>query len=244
MENADSYISEILSVNERYNRAIYMMPIFESPSMIHLQHRHQILYTLKEKLDAIEPFVLNIRVGGNDLCHVFGFRRHVTQSIHDIRPISDIFSDIITVFGMDYVISGPVWEYYNGSGWDRGLKAELAQDRLCGFTGKTVIHPTRFLWSTIPTAYLRKIMRMPKAILHWEETAPSLVHATDVKKARMNECKTHSNWAMQILMLAEAFPELSTANLLHSDVVPKNTYTRRLFTYENSNRNKRKRQSN
>ncbi len=74
--------------------------------MIHLQHRHQILYTLKEKLDAIEPLVLNIRVGGNDLCHVFGFRRHVTQSIHDIRPISDIFSDIITVFGMDYVISG------------------------------------------------------------------------------------------------------------------------------------------
>ena len=123
LENADSYISEILSVNERYNRAIYMMPIFESPSMIHLQHRHQILYTLKEKLDAIEPLVLNIRVGGNDLCHVFGFRRHVTQSIHDIRPISDIFSDIITVFGMDYVISGPVWEYYNGSGWDRGLKS-------------------------------------------------------------------------------------------------------------------------
>lgn len=71
LENADSYISEILSVNERYNRAIYMMPIFESPSMIHLQHRHQILYTLKEKLDAIEPLVLNIRVGGNDLCHVF-----------------------------------------------------------------------------------------------------------------------------------------------------------------------------
>ena len=67
LENADSYISEILSVNEHYNRAIYMMPIFESPSMIHLQHRHQILYTLKEKLDAIEPLVLNIRVGGNDL---------------------------------------------------------------------------------------------------------------------------------------------------------------------------------
>ena len=43
-----------------------------------------------------------------------------------------------------------------------------------------------------------------KAILHWEETAPSLVHG-NVKKARMNECKTHSNWAMQILMLAEAF---------------------------------------
>ena len=28
----------------------HCLPIFESPSMIHLQHRHQILYTLKEKL--------------------------------------------------------------------------------------------------------------------------------------------------------------------------------------------------
>ena len=204
LENADSYISEILSVNERYNRAIYMMPIFESPSMIHLQHRHQILYTLKEKLDAIEPLVLNIRVGGNDLCHVFGFRRHVTQSIHDIRPISDIFSDIITVFGMDYVISGPVWEYYNGSGWDRGLQAELAQDRLCGFTGKTVIHPNQIPLVNDAYRVSKEDYEDAKAILHWEETAPSLVHG-NVKKARMNECKTHSNWAMQILMLAEAF---------------------------------------
>ena len=180
------------------------MPIFESPSMIHLQHRHQILYTLKEKLDAIEPLVLNIRVGGNDLCHVFGFRRHVTQSIHDIRPISDIFSDIITVFGMDYVISGPVWEYYNGSGWDRGLKAELAQDRLCGFTGKTVIHPNQIPLVNDAYRVSKEDYEDAKAILHWEETAPSLVHG-NVKKARMNECKTHSNWAMQILMLAEAF---------------------------------------
>ncbi len=42
--------------------------------------------------------------------HMFGFRRHANESIHSIRPVSDIFSDIITVYGMDYVISGPVWD--------------------------------------------------------------------------------------------------------------------------------------
>lgn len=52
---------------------------------------------------------------------MFGFRRHANESIHSIRPVSDIFSDIITVYGMDYVISGPVWEYYAGDSWKEGM---------------------------------------------------------------------------------------------------------------------------
>ena len=117
------------------------MPIFESPTIINLQNRYDILYTLKNKLDSIGKYILNIRVGGNDLCHSFGFRRASDETIHDIKPISNIFADIITVFGMDYVISGPVWEYYNGPNWNTGLAKELKLDRLSGFIGKTVIHP-------------------------------------------------------------------------------------------------------
>lgn len=110
LENADSYISEILSVNERYNRAIYMMPIFESPSMIHLQHRHQILYTLKEKLDAIEPFVLNIRVGGNDLCHVFGF-------LPPRYPVDPRYpSDLGYFFGYHYRVWHGLCDFRSGLG--------------------------------------------------------------------------------------------------------------------------------
>ena len=117
------------------------MPIYESASIIDLRTRYDILYGLKEKLSEIEELILNIRVGGNDLCHIFGFRRHDTESIHQIRPISDIFSDIITVYGTDYVVSGPVWEYYNSCNWESGLISEIRDDKLCGFTGKTVIHP-------------------------------------------------------------------------------------------------------
>ena len=98
-----------------------MLPILESPSIVNLQSRSETLYLLKEKLDSVEELVLNIRVGGNDLCHIFGFRRHSDESIHNITPIANIFSDIVTVFGMDYVISGPVWEYYNGEHWSEGL---------------------------------------------------------------------------------------------------------------------------
>lgn len=204
LENADIYIEEIQKQNLMSEQPVYMMPILESPAMIHLQKRHQILYSLKEKLDRIEELVLNIRVGGNDLCHMFGFRRHSDESIHSIRSISDIFSDIITVFGMDYVISGPVWEYYDGTGWDAGLRRELKEDRLCGFVGKTVIHPNQI--DLVNEAYKvsEKDYSDAKAVLKWDEGCPGLVSGS-VARERMNEYKTHSNWAMSIFMLAEAY---------------------------------------
>lgn len=117
-DNASSYIEEMIRANEQASRKLYMMPIYESSSIIDLRHRIDILYDLKDRLSHVEDLVLNIRVGGNDLCHMFGFRRHCDESIHRIRPVADIFSDIITVYGMDYVVSGPVWEYYSGYNWE------------------------------------------------------------------------------------------------------------------------------
>ena len=204
LENADEYIDTILLINRESSQTFYMMPILESPTMISLQNRVHILYTLKEKLDSIKELVLNIRVGGNDLCHMFGFRRSSSESIYQIKPIADILSDIITVFGMDYVISAPVWEYYNGDGWESGLICELQQDKLCGFIGKTVIHPNQI--SVVNKAYRvsEKDYKDAKAILNWDSDSASLVSGS-VDRERMNEYKVHSNWAQKILMLAEAY---------------------------------------
>lgn len=204
LDNADSYIQAITRLNEASDRTVYMMPIFESPSMIHLQDRYHILYTLKEKLDTVSDYVLNIRVGGNDLCHTFGFRRHKDESIHDIKPIANIFSDIITVFGMDYVVSGPVWEYYSGEGWDTGLANELKQDRLCGFLGKTAIHPNQI--EVINEAYKvsRDDYEDAKAVLHWDGDTDKLVSGSSAGE-RMNEYKTHHNWARRVLFMAEYY---------------------------------------
>lgn len=204
LENADEYIEKIITVNKKSDKNIYMMPIFESPTIVNLKERYDILYTLKEKLDKAEELVLNIRVGGNDLCHVFGFRRRSDETIHDIRPVADIFSDIVTVYGKDYVVSGPVWEYYNGDNWEEGLKAELKRDMLCGFTGKTVIHPNQI--EVVNEAYKVSVKDYEdaKAILNWDESRNSLVSGS-VQKERMNEYKTHSNWAEKIIYLAEAY---------------------------------------
>lgn len=204
LENADGYIQELIRINETSDSPVYTMPIFESPSMIDLRHRYEILYTLKDKLDQIEDRVLNIRVGGNDLCHAFGFRRHDDESIHQIRPVANIFSDIITVYGMDYVVSGPVWEYYNSPEWEKGLYHEIADDRLCGFAGKTVIHPGQI--AVVNEAYKvsKKDHQDAAAILNWDRSSHSLV-AGSAGKERMNEYKTHSRWALRTMLLAEHY---------------------------------------
>lgn len=202
--NAGDYIRTALEINQNPGKIYYIMPIMESPAIIDLKKRADILYEIKEKLALIEKFILNIRVGGNDLCHAFGFRRHQNESIHEILPIAGIFSDIITVFGRDYVISGPVWEYYSGQGWEEGLRRELAADRLIGFTGKTVIHPRQIPAVRQAYAVSAEDLNDAKTILNWDDNSASLVSGNSLKH-RMNECKTHANWAEKIIYLSEIY---------------------------------------
>ncbi len=209
LENADAYIQAAIKINESCAKPIYIMPIYESACIVDLQKRYDILYGLKDKLASVEDRVLGIRVGGNDLCHLFGFRRHASESIHQLKPIADIFSDIITVYGLDYVVSGPVWEYYRGADWQQGLRKELSDDRLCGFIGKTVIHPNQI--ELVNTAYqvLESDWNDAHAILDWNPGSRTLVSGSaasgNTANIRMNEYKSHTNWARQTLLMAEAY---------------------------------------
>ncbi len=204
LQNAPAYLHAMAEANHTYNRRFYGMPIMESPSIVDLRTRIDVLYRLKDQLDQIEASILNIRVGGNDLCHLFGFRRHHSETIHQIRPVADIFADIITVFAQNYVVSGPVWEYYSGAGWESGFIQELKEDRLCGFIGKTAIHPRQIPLIREAYAVTREEYEDAKAILGWDESCANYVSG-NTRKERMNEYKTHTNWARKILFLAEAY---------------------------------------
>lgn len=203
LENADAYLSEIQTLNEGRD-SFYIMPILESPAMVRLTDRYRLLYELKSKLDVMEQWVLNIRVGGNDLCNVFGLRRHAYETIYDIRPVADILSDIVTVFGLDYVVSGPVWEYYNGSLWEAGLVNELTKDKLFGFVGKTVIHPKQI--SLVNQSFMIEETDYQDAlkILGWDTDCANLVEGNQAGE-RMNEYKTHFNWAQKTVCLAKTY---------------------------------------
>lgn len=204
LDNATSYIEELRKVNSISPAPIYMMPILESPQMIHLQKRYDILYNIKDQIECVSDLILNVRVGGNDLCHAFGFRRQSTETIYDIRPVANILSDIMTVFGMDYVLSGPVFEYYDGPHWKDGLEREIRKDRLNGFVGKTVIHPKQI--EIVNRGYMVSQSDYDDAssILDWQTDSMLLVSG-NTEKGRMNEYKTHYNWAKRILALHDAF---------------------------------------
>ena len=191
---------QLLRLAEEY----FYMPVFESAAMIPPQTRREALTEVRAQLDTVSGSILNIRVGGNDLSHAFGLRRPANRTIYDLRPVADILIDIVAAFGTQYVVSGPVWEYYSGEGWEEGLRREMELDLLNGFTGKTVIHPNQ-----IPV--VNEMLRVShqdyadaRAILNWDTGSGSLVSASE-DGGRMNEYNTHSRWARRIVLRAERY---------------------------------------
>ena len=183
-----------------------MMPILESEDIIDLSTRTGVLTQLKQKIDAMQEYVLNVRVGGNDFCNAFGLRRHIDETVYDILPVSSLLCDILTVFSRDYVVSGPVWEYYAGEDgrWAEGLKRELKRDLLSGFIGKTVIHPNQIPIVTDALKVNRQDYEDAMEILSWSDGNALLVGGS-ADKARMNEVKTHLRWAKKIAALAAVY---------------------------------------
>lgn len=207
LQNALFYLEALEKANTmQKNHSFYMMPVLEDSFLLSQQTRQAQLEQMKTLFDQIASYVLNVRVGCNDLCHLFGIRRQHHQTIYDILPVSHILSDILTVFQRDYVVSAPVWEYFNDPAgqWKTGLQRELELDLLNGFIGKTVIHPRQI-------AVVNEGLKVRKTdyddacqIIGWDQNNPSFV-AGSVQAQRMNEYKTHHNWAERTLRLAHIY---------------------------------------
>jgi len=204
------YISEFKEVMEKakkdYHTILYIMPIIENKLAMYRQLRMDNLLYINDALREISENVLNIRVGGADFCSIFGIRRSIDECIYDIGVVRSVFSDIINVFGKNYVVSGPVWEYFGkeGEAWESGLTNELKYDRLNGFIGKTSIHPTQV--NTIN----KSLMVSKQDYLDARDILAMNDNVIGVKKSsgensRMNEVKTHRNWANKIISLANLY---------------------------------------
>lgn len=209
----DEYIKQFVKVRDevksKYKTDLYIMPIIENKNTMYRQLRMDNLLYMNDKLRAIQDSVLNIRVGGADFCSVYGIRRSITDDIYDIGVVRSVLNDIMNVFGKSYIVSGPVWEYFENKEdpsderWRVGLQHELYADRLNGFIGKTVIHPSQVLEV------------QSSLVVHKEDYDDAMniigmnANLTGVKKSaagnRMNEVKTHLNWARKIVGLARVY---------------------------------------
>lgn len=206
LTNSQKYIDFFRQVNTIREKPLCFMPILESAQIAYIGTRNQTLTTLKKQLDTVKDYVPNIRVGGNDFCNLFGLRRSVTQNIYQIGVVRSILEDILNVFSQEYVVSGPVWEYFDNhrsDKWKEGLEKELELDRLNGFIGKTAIHPSQ-LPSICNSLRVSKIdYEDALSLLQWEPEHLGVAKSTD--GGRMNEKKCHENWAKKVLCLATVY---------------------------------------
>ena len=139
LENADGFIQEIIKVNEASATPVYTMPIFESPSIIDLRTRYEILYQLKQKLDSVEDNVLNIRVGGNDLCHM-------------ILSLSTVWitSSLVRCGSTIKAVTGK-----------KGCITSLQMTSSAVLSERRSFTPARLKLSTKPTKSRKRIIKMP-----------------------------------------------------------------------------------
>ena len=226
-ENGEAYFAHLKALNEKFGEILYGMPIIEDRTVAFKETRMEQLFGIKAILDRYKELVLNVRVGATDFSACFGARRDVEYTIYDIMTVSDILLDILNLFSRDgdYVVSGPVWEYFKVKKEMRfselpkiniqeslmkreplvgpevdGLMRELILDKANGFIGKTIIHPSHINFVNGILAVTRE---------EYEDAVQVLATSGGVVKSgtanKMNEIGPHRLWAEKLVARAEAY---------------------------------------
>ena len=201
LNNAENYCAVIYEINRHRNRPFYIMPILETEMIADINSRNEALVKIKRILDVVEEYVLNIRVGVNDLGNIYGLRRDIRHTAYDIGIIRDIFVSILNVFAKDYIVASSVWNYFDdgkSKDWIEGLKHELILDRLNGFIGKSAIHPSQLPYIFESLKVNRADLDDAEQILNWQ----SETYAVMKGSGRMNELKCHTKWAECVKILS------------------------------------------
>ena len=226
-ENGTTYLETLRWINDALGDIVYGMPIIEDQSIAFIESRTEQLLAIRKILDENRDIILHVRVGATDFSSVFGVRRGIDYTIYDIKPIADILSDALNVFGRrnDYVISGPVWEYFRADKSMKfaplpahdiqeslirhipiynsevdGLLRETIMDRANGFIGKTVIHPSHIKFVNALYAVTKEEYRDALQIL---DVSGGVAKSQAGNK--MNEINPHRSWAERIISRAQAY---------------------------------------
>jgi citrate lyase beta subunit len=229
-----AFLAATAQASRASGRRLLVMPVLESPELIHRETRVDALIGAKKLLDAHRDQVLAVRLGTTDLSSAYGIRRDRDLTIYDIGVVSEAIADVVNVFGRadgtGYVVTGPVWEYFQDH--ERifkpllrqtpfrtqdamelrqqlitrhvdGLIRELVLDKANGLLGKTVIHPTH-----VPVVHALYVVTheefMDASDVLGPERAGGGVAASSYRN-KMNEAKPHRAWAQRTMERARAF---------------------------------------
>jgi len=234
--NCEEYFINLKRIIESVGKTFYAMPILESPELIYWEKRTEAVKKIVSVIDYYSHLVLNIRIGGTDLCGLFGIRRSPDVTIYDISVIRDCIAFFINTFNRferQYVISGPVWEYFSSErvlkpqlrrtpfrgsfggpegekkrlklldNYTDGLIREVTLDKANGLIGKTVIHPTHIIPVHALYVVTHEEYEDARSILSTCSDGNGAVKSTYSNK--MNEIKPHTLWAEKIMRRANVF---------------------------------------
>jgi len=108
-------LEELAELSEQLDQQLMALPVLETPAVAWLETRRTELLDLRTLCDTHRQRVPAVRVGGTDLCGLFGLRRDAATAIWDVAVVRDALADIVNIFGRggDRVVSGPVWEHFS-----------------------------------------------------------------------------------------------------------------------------------
>ena len=199
------YVSEIIKLDRSENNFCYM-PIIENASLLSLKTRYDKLQRLHDMMTALYDCILNIRVGGNDFSGTLAMRNSISQTIYDLIPVANLLSDIAVTFTGDYIVSAPVWNFFDNNTddrWREGLSREMILDRSMGFVGKTIIHPSQIPVVIENMKVSEQDYKDAKLILDTVNNDLQVIKSTAGN--RMYEHKVHRKWAEKIIETASVY---------------------------------------
>lgn len=226
--NGDCYLSHLKDLNKKLGEILYGIPIIEDTAVAFKETRLGELMSIKAILNKYYKYVLQLRVGTTDFSSCFGVRRGVDYTIYDIMTVRECLSDILNIFtrNNEYVVSGPVWEYFRQSknmmfkevpkynihdgllkrepivnSEVDGLLREVIMDKANGFIGRTVIHPTHVKYVNALNSVTKEEYDDACQVLRTQ--CGGVIKSAKLNK--MNEIKPHTIWAQKICMKARAF---------------------------------------
>lgn len=230
-----AWLEALRAAQETSGVQLYAMPVLEHEDLAYLETRREHLLGLRALLDSARDDVLCVRVGGTDLGGLFGLRRDRETVIWDVAVVRDALADVLNTFARrgDYQVSGPVWEHFDtgdrlfrtqlrATPFERNrvvrlrdrllrhdvdeLLREVSLDRVNGFSGKTVIHPTHVSVVNAMHAVTREEYDDALSVLASRE-AGGVVRSPSGGK--MNETGPHGLWAEQVAARAAVFGVLA-----------------------------------
>ncbi|MGQ4729914.1 HpcH/HpaI aldolase/citrate lyase family protein [Streptomyces sp. Ju416(a)] len=233
-ERGRQFLEALAEAEAACGRRLFAMPVLESPELLHLETRGDILRGIARSVDKYRDRVLALRLGVTDFCSAYGLRRAPDMTAYDVHIVASVIADVVNVLGRadgsGFTITGPVWEYFRRQ--ERMFKPQLRRSPF--LEGRAEELRTALIEHDMD-GLLREIELdranglLGKTCIHPSHVAP--VHAlsvvsheefTDAQDIlsperggggvlrsaytnKMNEVKPHRAWAERTLQRAEVF---------------------------------------